>query len=177
MLLMFQKSQGSICLSDVEMYVEISTHKISQCHNNNKFFKVNNFEDMKKLAAEEMLNLPRSSRLRAPVLFIEAFKEELNNASSQIKFWSNSSIFDPRKFPEDLPSLEAYGHVELDKLLVPYGNRQSNKFDGTTINQEPDVSIAMAKVEWESFKKFMYCKRQKHRYLHYFIKQSKNRRK
>ena len=35
----------------------------------------------------------------------------------------------------------------------------------------------MAKVESESFKNFMHSKQQKHRYLHYLIKQSKNRRR
>ena len=64
--------------------------------------------------------------------------------------------------PEDRPSLEAYGHVELDKLLQHYGNCQSNKFNGTTINQEPDVNISMAKVEWEL--------NDKNTYLHYFFK-------
>ena len=101
----------------------------------------------------------------------------MNKAFSQIKFWSNFSIFDPWRLPEGLLSLEAYVNVELEKHVEHYGNRQSNKFDGTEIYQEPDVSIAMAKVEWESFKKFMHSKQQKHRYLHYFIKQSKNRRR
>ena len=76
----------------------------------------------------------------------------MNKAFSQIKFWSNFSIFDPWRLPEDLLSLEAYVNVELEKHVEHYGNRQSNKFDGTEIYQEPDVSIAMAKVEWESFK-------------------------
>ena len=146
MLLTFEESEGSISLSDVETYVEITIHKLSQCLNNTKFVKVNNFEDMKKLIAEETLNLPPSSRLSAPAFcfdkfkndvlskFIEAFKEELNKTFSQIKFWSNFSIFDPWKLPEDNPSLELYGHDELDKLLEHYGNRQSNKFDGTAIN-------------------------------------------
>ena len=125
----FQESQGSICLSDVEMHVEITIHKLSQCHNNTKFIKVNNFKDMKKLAAEETLNLPTSSRLRAPAFcfdkfkndlfskFNEGFMEELNKAFPQIKFWSNFSIL-----PKDLPSSEAYGHVELDNLVEHYGN-------------------------------------------------------
>ena len=107
MLLTFQKSQGFICLSNVETYVEIIIQKLLQCHNNTKFFKVNNFADMKKLAAEETLNLPPSLRLKAPAFyvdkfkndvcskFIEVFKEELNKAFSQIKFWPNFSIFDP----------------------------------------------------------------------------------
>ena len=89
---------------------------------------------MKKLAAEETLNLPPSSRLRAPAFcfdkfkndlfskFIEAFMEELNKAFPQIKFWSNFSIFDPQKLPKGLPSSEAYGHIELDNLVEHYGN-------------------------------------------------------
>ena len=93
-----------------------------------------------------MLNLQPSPRLRTPGFcfdkfkndafskFIEAFTNELSKALSQIKFCSNFSILDPRKLSEDLPSLEAYGRVELDKLLEHYGNRQSNKFDGTAIN-------------------------------------------
>ena len=76
----------------------------------------------------------------------------LNKAFSQIKFWSNFSIIDPRKLLENLLSVEAYCFVELDKLLEHYGNDQSNKFNDTTINQEPDVRIAMAKVDWESYK-------------------------
>lgn len=50
----------------------------------------------------------------------------------------------------------------IDKLLEHYGNRQSNKSNGTAINQEPDLSIAMVKVERESFKTFMHSKRQKY---------------
>ena len=57
MLLTFPKSKGSTCLSDVETYVEITVHKLSQCHNNTKFFKVKNFEDTNKSAPEETLNL------------------------------------------------------------------------------------------------------------------------
>ena len=84
---------------------------------------------MKILAAEETLNLPPSYRLRATTFcfdkfknnvfskFIGVFKEELNKAFSQIKFWPNFSIFDPWKLPEDLPPSEAYGDAELDKLL------------------------------------------------------------
>ena len=93
--------------------------------------------------------------------FIKAFTEELNKTFAQIKFWSNFSIFDPQKLPEDFPSLEVYGRLDLKKLLEHYGNHQSNKFDGTTINQEPDVSIPMAKVQWESFKNYMHSKQQK----------------
>lgn len=37
-----------------------------------------------------------------------------------------TSIFDPRKLPEYLPTLGAYGCVELDKLLEHYGSRKSS---------------------------------------------------
>lgn len=84
-----------------------------------------------------MLNLPQSSRLRAPAFcvdefrndifskFVEIFKEESNKAFTQIKF-GPTSIFDPRKLPEYLPTLGAYGCVELDKLLEHYGSRKSS---------------------------------------------------
>ena len=45
--------------------------------------------------------------------FIKAFTEELNKTFAQIKFWSNFSIFDPQKLPEDFPSLEVYGRLDL----------------------------------------------------------------
>ena len=48
-----------------------------------------------------------------------------------------------------------YDYLEVDKLLEHSGNCQSNKFNGTTINQESHASTAMAKIEWESFQKFM----------------------
>ena len=55
------------------------------------------------------------------------------------------------------------GYVKLDKLLEHYGNGQFSTFNGTTINQEPDVGIVMVKVEWVSFKTLMHSKREKHR--------------
>ena len=109
LLLYFQKSQGSVCLSEAQTYVTITLRNLDVVLETRNFFTLENFTKMKSVAAEETLNVPPSSRIRAQpfifdefenntfVKFIDAFKAELNEAFSQIKFWLSFGVFDPRK--------------------------------------------------------------------------------
>ena len=45
--------------------------------------------------------------------------------------------------------------------------------NGTAINQECDLIIVIVKIESENFKKFIHSKRQKRRYLQYFLSKVK----
>ena len=172
LLLYFQKNQGSICLSEAQTYVNITLHNLDVAVETRHFFTVENFNNMKSVATEETLNLPPGTRTRVqPFIFDEfktntyefvvAFKAELNEAFSQL--WSPFAIFDPRTLPEDIASLTLHGDDDLSKLLDHYGARQCDTFQGTTVDQEPDVNPDMARTEWPNFKHLMFLKRKEHR--------------
>ena len=147
----FQKSQGSICLTDAQSYVHISMQNLEllKTESTRNYFTSENIKKLQTVAAEELLNMPLSSRLQGQSFsfeyykdnifstFIEAFKEELGIAFSQMSFWTKFSIFDPRKLPEDLASLPTYGLADLELPLEHYGNHQSSTFKGKVVDQEP----------------------------------------
>ena len=83
-------------------------------------------------------------------------------------------MFDPRKLPEDVALLHQYGNDELEKLLRHYGSHQSDLFEGTVVDQEPDVDDVVAREEWGSFKNIIHLKRQEYR-KQYNIRISKAR--
>ena len=121
LILSFQKSHGSICLTDAQTYAELSMNnlvQVSEDENKRVFFKKEKHDKMMEIAAEETLNLPATAWLRAgdPFSFedyefntfnpfIQDFRGEITDAFSQMSFWSNFSIFDPRKIPEDLEGI------------------------------------------------------------------------
>ena len=175
LLLYFQKSQGCVCLSEAQAYVTKTLQNLEAVKTTRKCFSLENFQNMMTVASEETFNLPPSSRIRTQpfvfdefkndvfLKFIDAFIMELNEAFSQIKFWSCFAVFDPRKLPEDVALLHQYGNDELEKLLRDYGSRQSDLFEGTVVDQEPDVDAVAAREEWGSFKNIVHLKRQEYR--------------
>ena len=95
--------------------------------------------------------------------FVAAFQGEIKDAFSGIDFWTCFTIFDPRKLPEESPSLLRYGIDGLQTLLNHCGEPQKNTFKHVTINQGPDVEIEQTKLEWNGSKQFMCQKRKMHR--------------
>ena len=133
-------------MSEAQTYVTITLRNLDVVLETRNFFTLENFTKMKSVAAEETLNVPPSSRIRAQpfifdefenntfVKFIDAFKAELNEAFSQIKFWSSFGVFDPQKLPEDLASITLHGNDELSRLLDHYGSSQTDTFQLSTRN-------------------------------------------
>ena len=109
LILSFQKSQGSICLTDAQSYMHISMQNLEllKTESTRNYFTSEKIKKLQTVAAEELLNMPSSSRLRGQSFsfeyykdnifsaFIEACKEELRIAFSQMSFWTKFSIFDP----------------------------------------------------------------------------------
>ena len=88
------------------------------------------FNNFKSICEAQISALPSSARLRKETFdfkkfdsevyipFVAAFKGEIKDAFSGIDFWTCFTIFDPRKLPEESPSLLPYGIDDLQTLII-----------------------------------------------------------
>ena len=114
------------------------------------------------------MNLPPASRLHETEFgwescestvflpFIYDFTSEIKKAFSNIQFWIQLPIFDPRKLPLTKDELTSCGTHELETILNHYGQTQSNTFHGNFVQQELDINTTKAKAEWDDFKMLMF---------------------
>jgi len=171
--LALQKSSETLCLSNVKTYVEKTKDAINDLINGKrKYFKKENFDKLKSLAAEQTSSLPPSANLRKSTTFTwEDFEEktyinffkrfllEIDSAFEQLQFWLNFIILDPRKLPAQQQDLDFYGDVELLELLSFYGEDRKNRYKGAENYQAADIDKDVTLAKWPSFKNVMFQKR------------------
>ena len=171
--LCLQKSQDKICLADISNHLETSSLKLNDVRTmkeTRKFLTEQNFRELVQIA-EEQTSLPTASRLRAEKFnftefseelfpnFIGDFREELNEAFAQIKFWKSFSVFDPQNLPRKLSELQTYGIKEMETLINHYGSVQKSSKFGQVHYQGPDISAGESMAEFAGFKYLIYTKR------------------
>ena len=100
--LVLQKGDGSICLADLPTYIEMMEHQL-------KRLTREMFDRLQNMARDEIMNLPPASRLPETEFgcenfestvffpFIRDFTSAIRKAFSNIQFWIQLLIFDPRK--------------------------------------------------------------------------------
>ena len=90
------------------------------------WFDKEKFKKFKQIATDQRLSLPPSGNLRKNVLFtweefkenvylkfISSFQLEIKSAFSQLQFWLNFTVLDPRKL-ETISDVKSYG---IHKIL------------------------------------------------------------
>ena len=134
------------------------------------------FVGLENMTREEITNLPPASCVHETEFgwenfestvffpFIHDFTSEIEKAFSNIKFWIQLSIFDPRKLPLNKDELKSYGTSELEAILNHYGQVQSKTFHGYFVRQQPDIDPTRAKAEWDDFKILMFLKRKDYKH-------------
>ena len=134
------------------------------------------FVGLENMTRKEITNLPPASCVHETEFgwenfestvffpFIHDFTSEIEKAFSNIKFWIQLSIFDPRKLPLNKDELKSYGTSKLEAILNHYGKVQSKTFHGYFVQQEPDIDPTRAKAEWDDFKILMFLKRKDYKH-------------
>ena len=164
--LVLQKGDGLLCLSDLPVYLNKTLLALEKLHDENKrvWFNRKKFLEMQMTAEEEMLSLPPSANLRNSVKFsfekfrsetyprfITRFIEEIKEAFTQLDFWLAFSVFDPRKFRQNLEVEDSYGEEEINKLISWYGVQKRDTYEGKTTFQKEDLEANKRRTEWPGF--------------------------
>ena len=95
-------------------------HQLSKAKTTQKWLTRETFDRLQNMAREEIMNLPTASCLRETEFdwenfestvffpFIHDLTSKIKKASSNIPFWIQLSIFDPRKLPLTKDELTSY---------------------------------------------------------------------
>ena len=171
--LALQKGAGTLCLSDIPTYVELTISQLVFAKETKKWMTCEKFEELRNSAEEEILTLPVTARVRSAdnfcwesfmtktfYPFIDRFIEEIKDAFSQLEFWVNFEIFDPRKLPSLKENLAPYGQKELTQLLSHYGVAKNDVFNGNEVHAKADIDCNKTIAEWQGFKAVMFHKRE-----------------
>ena len=129
--------KADLCLTDLPMFVEMTVTQLQKIKEpaSRKWFSLSKYDQLKKIADEEITSLPISARLRTGSAnfsfnnfqvqtyypFVDSFIEEINEAFKQLDFWYRLRILDHRNLPTDQEDLSAYGDEDLEQLLDHYG--------------------------------------------------------